>query len=166
MRHVIIGNSAAGISAAETIRRLDPECSITIISDEEYPAYSRCLLPNFLAGDIGEARLKIRAGDFYAVNKIEAKLGKKVVSVDVQSKRVVLENGEPVPYDRLLVATGSVTTFPPLEGMDLPGVFGLRTLKDAGSILKAAGPARRAVVIGAGLVGQEAPTPCTGEAWK
>ena len=156
MRHVIIGNSAAGISAAETIRRLDPGCSITIISDESYPAYSRCLLPELLAGDIGEDRLRIRHRDFYTRNNIETKLGKKAIAVDTEMKQVALENGETVPYDKLLIATGSVTTFPPLEGMDLPGVFGLRTLGDAKKILETAGSARRAVVVGAGLVGLEA----------
>lgn len=156
MRHVIIGNSAAGISAAETIRRLDPGCSITIISGENFPAYSRCLLPDFIAGDIDADSLKIRSQDFYTGNHIETKLGEKAIAVDTQTKHVVLENGETVPYDKLLIATGSVTTFPPLEGMDLPGVFGLRTLGDADNILTAAKSARRAVVIGAGLVGLEA----------
>ncbi|MFZ5643706.1 MAG: NAD(P)/FAD-dependent oxidoreductase [Bacillota bacterium] len=156
MRHVIIGNSAAGVSAAETIRRLDPDCSITVISDEIFPAYSRCLLPDYLAGDIEEKRLSIRGKNFYVDNRIETRLGKRVVSIDSKLKRVVLQDRETVPYDRLLIATGSVTTFPPLEGMELPGVFGLRTLGDAQRILEEAGPARRAVVIGAGLVGLEA----------
>lgn len=156
MRHVIIGNSAAGVSAAEAIRRLSPRDSITIISEEDYPAYSRCLLPEYLAGHIGEDRLRIRSGSFYDSMRIEAKLGKKAAGIDTVNRRVLLENGEKVPYDRLLIATGSVTTFPPLEGMDSPGVFGLRTLADAQRILKAAGSARRAVVVGAGLVGLEA----------
>ncbi|KJS03340.1 MAG: hypothetical protein VR68_01670 [Peptococcaceae bacterium BRH_c4a] len=156
MRYVIIGNSAAGISAAETIRRLNPNCSVTIISDEKHPAYSRCLLPDFLAGDIGEDRLRIRSRDFYQDHNIEAILGKKAMGINTETRHVVLENGETVPYNRLLIATGSITTFPPLEGMDSPGVFGLRTLADARNILKAAESARRAVVVGAGLVGLEA----------
>lgn len=156
MRHVIIGNSAAGVSAAEAIRRICPGSKITIISEEDYPAYSRCLLPNFLAGDIGGENLAIRSGNFYSKNSIETKLGKRATAIDTDKRRVVLEDGESVPYDRLLIAIGSVTTFPPLEGMDSPGVFGLRTLEDARKILKAAGTARRAVVVGAGLVGLEA----------
>jgi len=156
MRHVIIGNSAAGVSAAETIRRISPESSITIISEEDYPAYSRCLLPDFLAGDIGGESLTIRSSNFYSKNSIETRLGKKATALDTDKRQVVLENGESVPYDRLLIATGSVTTFPPLEGIGLPGVFGLRTLGDARKILKAAGAARRVVVVGAGLVGLEA----------
>lgn len=156
MRHVIIGNSAAGISAAETIRRLDPHCSITVISEESYPAYSRCLLPDFIAGDFGEDRLRFKGRNFYTRNNIQALLGKKAFGLDTENRLVFMEDGEKVYYDKLLIATGSVTTFPPIEGVDLPGVFGLRTLGDAKKILGAAASARRAVVVGAGLLGLEA----------
>ncbi len=155
MRQVIIGNSAAGISAAETIRSLDPNCSITIISDEDYPAYSRCLTPEFMAGNLSEERLRIRGNNFYLENKIKTKLGVKVVTIDAQNNVVILQNGDTVSYDKLLIATGSITTYPPIEGVNLPGVFGLRTLGDAKAILQAAEKARRVVVIGAGLVGLE-----------
>ena len=69
-KYLIIGNSAAGISAAEAIREKDPSGKITIISDENYPAYSRCMISYYLSGEITEDKLKLRDDDFIAINKI------------------------------------------------------------------------------------------------
>ncbi|MEW6663532.1 MAG: FAD-dependent oxidoreductase [Bacillota bacterium] len=155
MEHVIIGNSAAGVAAAETIRRLDPAVNITMISAEADPVYSRCLLPNLLAGSRGLDGLLFRSKDFFRQNKITPILGVKADRVEPSSKTVFLADGRKIPYDKLLIATGASTAMPPIPGMDGPGVFGLRTLADAQGILARIPAARRAVVVGAGLVGLE-----------
>ncbi len=154
--YVIIGNSAAGISAAETLRRLDGDGRIIMISEEPGPAYSRCLLPALLAGEKSAAELYIRPGDFYRKNRIITLFGRKAVGVDFRRKQVILEDGVGIGYDRLLIATGSSTAFPPVPGLEGRGLFGLRSLSDARQILARCGQALRVTILGAGLVGLEA----------
>lgn len=155
MRHVIIGNSAAGVKAAETIRALDPDAAITVISEETAPAYSRCLLPNYLAGTRKEGDLLFRSRTFFARKRIDTMLGFRAVRVLPETKVVELSDGRKVLYDKLLVATGSSTAFPPIPGLEGVGVFGLRTMADARAISASLPAVRRAVVIGAGFVGLE-----------
>jgi len=152
---VIIGNSAAGVKAAETLRGLDPAAAITMVSDEPESAYSRCLLPDFLAGRQTSDSLRIRPADFYARHRIDFLAGRCVLKVDPRSARVVLEDGQTIPYDRLLIATGARSVTPPVPGLAGPRVTGLRTLADARRILELAPKARRVLVIGAGFVGLE-----------
>lgn len=156
MRHVIIGNSAAGISAAETLRSLQPEAEITIIAEENLPAYSRCLLPNYLAGTRDEEGLRIRPYDFYRRRRIQTLFGRRAVKVDNRAREVELEDGTTVPYDRLLIATGASSSMPPVPGINGENVFGLRHLADAKGILKACEGSRRVVIVGGGFVGLEA----------
>lgn len=158
MRHLnylIIGNSAAGVKAAETLRALDNQASIAIISEEAEPAYSRCLLPEFLGGTRSVHDLRIRPRNFYRRNRIEPILGKRVIKVEPFSKLVILEDDTRLGYDKLLIATGSRSAFPPVPGLEGPGVVGLRNLTDARKILDLGQKARRVVVIGAGFVGLE-----------
>lgn len=156
MHYVIIGSSAAGIKAAETLRSLDEEAEITVISEENEPPYSRCLLAEYLAGNLSRGDLVFRAGDFYGRNKIRARLGERVASVKPQQHEVVLDSGETVGYDKLLVATGSSSTCPPLPGVDKVGSMGLRNIRDADQILEQCHPGNKAVIIGGGFVGLEA----------
>ena len=156
MRYVIIGNSAAGVAAAESIRSLDARGEITIIGHEPYHAYSRPLAAHLVAGELDEGAIRLRPADFYDRLGVQARLGVRAIGLDLEARQVVLANGENIAYDRLLLATGSVTRFPSVEGRDLPGVFDFWTLNDAKAV---AGWARRchtAVVVGAGLVGVQA----------
>jgi NAD(P)H-nitrite reductase large subunit len=153
MRYVIIGNGAAGVTAAETIRRLDPEGTITIISDEEVPFYSRLLLAEFIAGAASEEELFLRTEDSYAALGIELLLRSTVVRLEPEEKRILLADGQVLSYDRLLIATGASPMLPKMEGLEGPGVFSLRTIKDAKEIVAASQNIERAVVIGGGLVG-------------
>ena len=107
MRFVIIGNSAAGLAGAETIRRLQAPASITIISDEPYPAYCRPLLTYLLGGSIKEKDLWLKAADYYQRWQFNPVLGKRVVRVDPAAKAVGLDTGETISYDRLLVTSGA-----------------------------------------------------------
>jgi nitrite reductase (NADH) large subunit len=153
MRYVIIGNSAAGLAGAETIRRLQPQAPISIISDEPYPPYCRPLLTYLLGGNIQEKDLWLKAGDYYQHWRFTPVLGKRVVRVDAAAKAVELAGGDMVPYDRLLITSGARPTLPNIPGQDLPGVFTVRTLENFRAMQQMLRPGMRLVVIGSGLVG-------------
>jgi NAD(P)H-nitrite reductase large subunit len=153
MRYVIIGNSAAGLAGAETIRRLQPQAPISIISDEPYPPYCRPLLTYLLGGTIQEKDLWLKAADYYRQWQFTPVLGRRVVQVDSAAKVVELAGGDLLPYDRLLVASGARPTLPDIPGQDLPGVFTVRTLEHFKAMQQMLRPDLRLVVIGSGLVG-------------
>lgn len=153
MRYIIIGNSAAGLNGAEAIRARDPEGTVTIVSSEDYPAYSRCLIPYFMEGKVTEADMLYRPSDYYEANKFARMFGKIAVSVDPLAKTVMLDNGEELEYDRLLIATGGSPEIPDTPGMNNDGVFGFRTTVDLKEILRVARTAKSAIVIGGGCVG-------------
>ena len=153
MRFVIIGNSAAGLAGAETIRRLQPQAAITIISDEPYPAYCRPLLTYLLGGKIEEKDLWLKAADYYQRWQFNPVLGQRVVQVDPTARIVQSDAGETIPYDRLLVASGARPTRPDIPGQDLPGVFTVRTLDHFKAMQQMLRPGMRVAVIGSGLVG-------------
>jgi NAD(P)H-nitrite reductase large subunit len=154
MRFVIVGASAAGISAAETLHRHDECAEIVIISDEEL-IYSRPMLSYYLAGARDEEGLLYRSRDFFKDNRLEAIIA-RAVKLDPEKNQVHLEDGRKVDYDRLLLATGASPRFPKAEGMDKEGVFGLRKITDVEGMLARLPHATRAVVLGAGLVGLKA----------
>lgn len=156
MRHVIIGNSAAGIRAAETLRSLDPAADITMIDEDKEAAYSRCMLPDFLAGTLNERGLAIRPHDFYTHNRINTIFGSRAVAVNPAQHKVELERGVSVSYGKLLIATGASSFMPPVPGIDGNNVFGFRNLNDARGILQAVAHARRVIIVGGGFVGLEA----------
>ncbi|MCM8766387.1 MAG: FAD-dependent oxidoreductase, partial [Candidatus Omnitrophica bacterium] len=150
---VIIGNSAAGISCVETIRKNDKNSKIIVISDEGYPAYCRCLISNYLAKEIKEKEIFYREESFYKDNQIELILNKKAVSLDTRKNVVILEDKNKFSYDYLLIATGSSPKFPSIEGMRRKGVFGFRSLKDVEEIEKLLPFANTACILGGGLIG-------------
>ncbi|MGQ9921461.1 MAG: NAD(P)/FAD-dependent oxidoreductase [Desulfobacca sp.] len=153
MRAVIIGNSAAGLAGAETLRRLQPLAEITIISDEPYPPYCRPLLTYLLGGEISTEALWLKAKDYYEQWRFQALLGRRVVEVDPTAKTVALDSGESLPYDRLLVASGARPLLPGIPGENLPGVFTIRTLGEFQAMQQMLRPGQRVAVVGSGLVG-------------
>ncbi len=157
MKHIlIIGNSAAGISAAENIRKKDKSSKITILSSEDYTGYNRCLISYLLAGDIKEDKLIYRPKDFYSENKIELLLNKKAVKIDPKKNQVVFEDKAKADYDILILANGSSPKFPEIKGIQKNGVFGFRTIADAKSMLELAPIAHTACILGGGLIGLKA----------
>ncbi len=118
MRHVIIGNSAAAVGAVEAIRRHDSTSSITIISDEPHHVYSRPLISYLLGGLVDESHMYYRPPEFYDYQRVEAMLGIEVTGIDTAARIVQLANGEAVPYDRLLIATGGRPFIPPEPAPD------------------------------------------------
>jgi len=153
MRYVIIGNSAAGLNGAEAIRRFDRDGQVTIISDEDYPAYSRCLIPYFMEGKITKDHLRYRPEDYYEKHGFQVLLGRRVTKVHSNERTVDLDDGRRLEYDRLLIATGGRPVIPKTPGMDKSNVFGFRTTKDMEGILQSLDRVKQAVVLGGGCVG-------------
>lgn len=158
MRNVVIGGSAAGVSAAEAMRAVSNDCEITIISDEKDLLYSRPLISYYLAGKLEEADLLYRPRDFFKQNKIEVLAGERATEVDLENKTAVLQGGKKIAYDNLLIATGASPSFPNIAGTGKRGVLGLRTLQDTRAILQMLPQVKQAVVLGGGLVGLKAAT--------
>ena len=153
MRHLILGNGPAGVVAAETIRKADPDAEITLLGDEPEPPYSRMALPYLLQKEIKEDGTYLRkdAGHF---DRLRIKLiSAHAQGVDAKQRQVKLNNGTSLPYDRLLIATGAHPTKPPVAGMDVPCVQTCWRLEDARRIAELAKPGARAVQIGAGFIG-------------
>lgn len=153
MRAVIIGNSAAGLAGAETLRRLAPEAAITIVSDEPYPPYCRPLLTYLLAGDITPEALWLKAKDYYQQWRFQVMLGRRVVRVEPATRTVALADGDSLSYDRLLVASGARPLWPGIPGEGLQGVFTIRTLEQFQAMQAMLRPGMRVAVVGSGLVG-------------
>ena len=153
MKHVIIGNGPAGLVAAETLRRLQPDAEIALIGDESEPPYSRMAIPYFLIGKISDTGTHLRKShDHYAKERIHLIEG-KVVSVNAKEKQLEFASGERLPYDRLLIATGSHPLRPEVTGMDQPNVHNCWTIEDARSIAAKAASGSRVLQIGAGFIG-------------
>ena len=153
MQHIIIGAGPAGVIAAETLRKTDPEAQITLIGDEPEPPYSRMAIPYYLIKNIDESGTYLRdpKAHFSALN-IEV-LQQRVDKIDARSKSVTLADGSSQAYDKLLIATGSHPISPPIPGLDLPQVHSCWTLEDARNIIKLAQSGSNVVLIGAGFIG-------------
>ena len=153
MKHVIIGNGPTGLVAAEALRRLQPDAEIALIGDEAEPPYSRMAIPYFLIGKIEDSGTHLRKShDHYARERIHLIEG-RVVKVDAQDKQVEFASGERLPYDRLLIATGSQPIRPKVAGMDLANVHTCWTIEDARAIAAKAKPGSRVLQLGAGFIG-------------
>ncbi len=154
--HLIIGNGVAGTTAAENIRKLDKAGKITIVTEESTPFYYRMRLPDFISGDLTEDKLSAKKDQWYKDQGIELKLKTRIQGADPGKKTVSTQNGLEIPYDRLLIATGSRSFIPPMKGSDKKGAFALRTIQDARDIVAWAKNIQKVVLIGGGLLGLEA----------
>lgn len=154
MNYVIIGNSAAAVGCIEGIRKNDMESAITVISDEKHHTYSRPLISYLLYGKTDGERMKYRPDSFYKDNNVTAILGKKAVKIDPKNRKVMLDDGKAVPYDKLLVATGSRPFIPPMKGLDtVENKFTFMTLDDAKALDSVLTKESRVLIVGAGLIG-------------
>ena len=153
MQYLIVGNSVAGLNSAEAILSLDPAGCITIVSDEVYPAYSRCLIPYLMEVKISEEEMRYRPADYYATSHIETLLGKRAEALELDRRIVRLSDGQERSYDKLLIATGGSPKLPNIPGMDKEGVFGFRTMKDMKQIMHRAKAAESALILGGGCIG-------------
>jgi len=154
MRYVIIGNSAAGIAAAQAIRGRDKHGSIMILSKETCSAYYRPLMPLFIDGRVSDDALYQVLPQ--SLLSTEIRLGAEVRMIDTECKELSLASGEILPYDRLLISTGSSAQRLSIPGLEPSEVHVLRNMADVEAIKLAAEGADRALVIGAGRVGTKA----------
>lgn len=156
MRYVIIGSSAAGISAAHTLRELDNNCEIIMVSKDEQ-VYSRCILHHYLDGRRNIEQLNFAPKDFFVNRNVKYIGGVEVTSIKPNEHTIDLSNGESIKYDKVLITTGASSFIPPIENLrDANNVVGLRNLDDAILIKEKMSSAKNIVVLGAGLVGMDA----------
>jgi len=152
MKHyVIIGGGPAGATAAETLRRLDANGKITLISDEGHPFYKREHIASLISNDRTETELYTKGKDFFkniGVNFVKGHVSK----VFTKENQVILDNGAIITYDSLLIASGGKPIAPPWPGIQLRGISTLYTLDDARKVTKLAKEAKSVVVIGGGTI--------------
>jgi len=181
MKVIIVGGVAGGASCAARLRRLDEQAEIVMVERGPYMSYANCGLPYHISGVIERESSLLVASEqtFRATFAIDARTNCEAMAIDPKAKTVQLRNvasGEVTTesYDKLVLAPGAVTVRPPLPGIDLPGIFEVRTVPDARTIrewiergteflaglfnysgMQFVKPARRAVVVGGGFIGLE-----------
>jgi NADPH-dependent 2,4-dienoyl-CoA reductase/sulfur reductase-like enzyme/pSer/pThr/pTyr-binding forkhead associated (FHA) protein len=153
---LIVGDGAAGLTAAEEIRRRDADAAIGIFCDDPNPGYFRAALTNFLLGELREDQLWAVAPNFYEQRRID-RVFTRVLRVDPHKREVWCSGtSTPLGYDALLVATGARARAPSFPGSHLPGVLTLRTIQDARRVVDTLrGNVQRAIVLGGGALGLE-----------
>lgn len=155
-KYVMIGVGAAGITAAETIRTVQPDAEILMISEDRC-VHSRCMLHRYLSHERDEAGISFIPEHFFEEQRITWMPGKKVSRVYPEEKQLTLASGESISYDKLLIATGANSFIPPVGNFrEAVNVFGLRHLSDAQRINAAAAEAKKILIVGSGLVGMDA----------
>ena len=181
MKVVIVGGVAGGASCAARLRRLDENAQILMVERGPYISYANCGLPYHISGVIDNESKLLVANEqmFRGFFNVEVRTNCEAVSIDPQQKTVALRNGATgevtsEPYDKLVLSPGAVSVRPPLPGIDLPGIFQVRTVPDVRAIrewmtrgteflagmfnytgIQFVKPPRRAVVIGGGFIGLE-----------
>jgi 3-phenylpropionate/trans-cinnamate dioxygenase ferredoxin reductase subunit len=155
-RIVIVGAGLAGAKAVENLRKDGFDGSITLLGDEAERPYIRPpLSKEYLRGEADREGTYVHPNTYYAEQRIDLRLSSRASEIAVASREVVLDDGQRVPFDRLLIATGARPRSLPVDGGDLPGVLMLRTLADADALRAAAVEAEHVVVVGAGWIGSE-----------
>jgi nitrite reductase (NADH) large subunit len=154
---VLIGNGMAGVSFIEQLLKLVPNrYEITIFGREPHPNYNRILLSSVLAGDADLKDIVINDWSWYTDNHITLYTGHTVTRIDKERKLVSADEGITVPYDELIIATGSLPFMLPLPGGEKEGVIAFRDIKDCETMIEASRHYKKAIVIGGGLLGLEA----------
>jgi nitrite reductase (NADH) large subunit len=153
---VIVGGGIAAQALCEEVRARDSEVPLTMICGEPCLPYDRVRLSEILVSGEEPGALALRPEEWYEDNDVTTMLGRRVERVDAAVRRLVLDDGETLTYDRLVLATGSRPLMPPLPGLDLPGVIPFRDPADCDAIRVAAAAGARIAVIGGGLLGLEA----------
>lgn len=153
-RLLILGAGIAGVTAAEEARTIAPEVAITLLTREAAAPYYRLNLTRFLAGEVGEEALPLQEPAWYAAQRINVIHG-EAVAIERDEGRVRLQDGQSLPYDRLILAGGAHPFVPPIAGSSRQGVMTLRTFEDARSLLARVRPGGRCLCVGGGLLGLE-----------
>ena len=155
-KFLIVGGGIAALSAAAAIRKRNRTGSISMLTEEAFKPYYRPALSDFLSTEIPDDKFYVYDDVWYEENQVEVRTSCRVSALDTAGKQVVLENGETVVYDKLILATGARSNIPPFPGADKKGVFALRDLADAQLLKEGIQTSKKAVVIGGGVLGLEA----------
>jgi NAD(P)H-nitrite reductase large subunit len=155
-RYVIVGNGVAGTTAAETLRKLDPNCSIHLITNEPYPLYNRVSLPRFLQGVIGEQKVMIRNFAWHEQRNIQLLTETVVTRIDTNERVVVTDTLQHLPYDALLIATGGWANPLRVPGAsDVKHIYNFVTLDDTKTIINKMLESRTALAYGGSFISYE-----------
>jgi len=153
---VIVGAGLAGGGAAATLREEGFDGRVVLIGAESQPPYERPpLSKEYLRGEFPFEQTLVQPPDFYGENDIETRFSARVTRVDAAGKAIELDNAESVSYEALLLATGARNRRFPIPGLDLKGIYDLRTVADSDQIRAESSPGQRAVVVGMGFIGSE-----------
>ena len=156
MAYVVVGASAAGINAAKTLREINKDIEIILVSKDEH-VYSRCILHHFLDGRRNIDDLDFSPAEFFEKYDVKWIKGVEVTAIDTKEKKLKLDNGENLYYEKVLLATGASSFLPPIENLRTANnVIGLRNLDDAIKIKEIAPKVNNIIILGAGLVGVDA----------
>ena len=152
--YVIIGNGVASVGCIEGIRSTDKESGITVVSAENHFVYGRPLISYLLEGKTDIDHINYRPEDFYDQNNCKVLYGKKAVSIDKNSGKVVLDDGSALPFSSVCVAAGSCPFVPPFKGLEkVTNKFSFMTLDDANALGAAVTKESKVLIIGSGLIG-------------
>src|SRR5579863_817849 len=163
---VIAGGGQAAVQAADTLRRKGYAGRLTLVGEEPWLPYQRPpLSKKYLAGALERERLYIRPEKFFTDHQVAMRLGCRATGIERREQRLRLDDGEVLPYDALLLATGSQPRRLTAPGADLSGVYYLRGIADADRIRAEFVSGRRLVVIGGGYIGLELRQPHVNSAW-
>ena len=152
---MIIGGGPAGAKAADELKKLDPEGSIILISDENYAFYKRSNIINLISNSCTEDDLFLKGKDFYTNIGVQF-LFNHVSKVVPEKNQISLDDDSIINYDSLLIATGGKPIVIPWEGINLQGIFTLYTLDDAKKVARLVCNAKNAVIIGGGSIAMKA----------
>jgi NAD(P)H-nitrite reductase large subunit len=150
--YVILGNSAAGLTAIDAIRQRDKTGPITLVSKEPDPAYSRVALPYILSKEKNLRQITLQEDDYFKANNVETVIGTGATGLDPRNKTLSLEDGRSHSYDKVLIATGSTSRVPPVQGIEDADVCYHWTLADTRKLEEQMAQAKTCFVIGAGFI--------------
>ena len=155
-RFVIIGNGVAGTTCAETLRRTDPSCRVTLLGDEPWPLYNRVALPPYIKGKADRKKVFLRTVEQHAERGIDLRLETRATALDLDGRTVTINDGaEELPYDGLLIATGGRPNPLKAPGDGARNIFNFQYFDDAEAILEAIHHSKRAAVTGGSYIAYE-----------
>ena len=158
---VIVGAGQAAATAIETLRREGLAGPLVLVGEEAHLPYARPPLSKaYLSGDMPVERLILKPASYYESHGVMLKTGRRAVHLDLAGRAVTLDDGEALPYSKLLLATGAKPRHVSVPGHDLAGIHYLRSVADVERIRQALAPGRRIVIIGAGYIGLEVAATC------
>jgi NAD(P)H-nitrite reductase large subunit len=152
MTIAVIGNSAAAISAIESFRKYDQKSTLILISREGHAPYSRVLLPYLLQDKIDDNEIFFRSARFYDEKNVKTFLGQSVVDMNISQKELYLDSGERIPFDKLLISSGSSPVKPPIPGLDDKDIGHLWTIEDAERIDLDFREKKHLLIVGGGFI--------------